>query len=223
MSNVLFCVAHCDDEILICGGTLAKHVADGDKVRGLILSPGVGSRDGSRDGIPARIAMCSAASDVIGYDVAILDWPDQRFDTRPQLELNQVIENMVDEVKPDIVYTHWDQDNNLDHRLVSQACQVACRSIGLIWMCEPIGCWSHKEWDIEFARKKFGGAKKVDISNYIDFKRRALDCYKDELGEVAFPAAERFIVIGFLTQEQRARQVKELNEYREQRKKEVSR
>lgn len=193
MSNVLFVVAHADDECISFGGTLAKHVADGDKVRGLILSPGVGSRDGSRDGIPARIAMCIKASDIIGYHVEIMDWPDQRFDTRPQLELNKEIERVVDEFKPDIVYTHWDQDNNLDHRLVSQACQVACRSVGQIYMGEPNGCWYHNQFVGDWSRRKYAGSIEVNIEGYRDAKGLALDCYKDELGAVGFSNIERFI------------------------------
>ena len=47
MKNVLIVVAHADDETLGCGGTIAKHVANGDKVQLLILADGVTSRTGS--------------------------------------------------------------------------------------------------------------------------------------------------------------------------------
>lgn len=192
MAKVLGVFAHADDEILVAGGTLAKHVSKGDEVHVLIMSPGVGSRDGSRDGIPARVAMCDKASDIIGYDATILDWTDQMFDTRPQLELNQAIESFVEKHKPTLVYTHWDQDNNLDHRLVSQACQVACRSVGNILMGHPSGEWSHNRFPSTFRN---------DISDVVDLKRQALECYKDELGEIGHYAvyhAEFFITTAWV-------------------------
>ena len=186
MANVLFIVAHCDDECISMGGTLAKHVADGDTVQGLILSPDVGSRDGSTEGIPARIAMCDAASKVIGYDVDVRSWPDQQFDTWSQLALNKTIESVVKEFHPDIVYTHWDQDNNLDHRLVSQACQVACRSVGELFMGKPNGYWTNHH---------FGNSEMRDVSDVLDVKQKALDCYWDELGEVVADPYEGFYQI----------------------------
>ncbi len=191
MTKVLGIFGHCDDEILVAGGTLAKHVSDGDEVHVLIMSPGVGSRDGSRDDIPARVAMCDKASDIIGYDATILDWPDQMFDTRPQLELNRAIESFVEKHKPAWVYTHWDQDNNMDHRLVSKACQVACRSVGFIFMGKPNGVWTHTGFSHDV--QQFNG-RRHDISEFMDIKGRALECYKDELGEVLFSGTENFIV-----------------------------
>ena len=47
--RILVIAAHPDDEILGCGGTMAKHVASGDEVHTLILAEGITSRDSSRD------------------------------------------------------------------------------------------------------------------------------------------------------------------------------
>lgn len=185
MKKVLVVVAHADDETISFGGTIALHSQAGDEVKVLILSPGVGSRDGSRDGIPARIEMCNKASEILGFDAEILDWPDQMFDTRPQLELNQAIEQRVKEFEPDIVYTHWDQDPNLDHALVSRACMVACRHIGTLYMGEPNGCWSRNEFRRDARPKYF-----PEVS---DKKTKALKCYKEEIGDVEFGITEYFI------------------------------
>ena len=189
MTKILCIVAHADDECISFGGTLAKHVSDGDEVHVLIMSPGVGSRDGSRDGIPARVAMCDKASDIIGYDATILDWPDQMFDTRPQLELNRAIESFVEKHKPAWVYTHWDQDNNMDHRLVSQACMVACRVVGTLYMGKPNGQWDHNKFNSSgyFHEHKY-------VGDVLAIKQAALDCYMDELGPMDADPIEQFIV-----------------------------
>ena len=45
MNNILVIAAHPDDEILGCGGTLAKHVFNGDIVNTVIFGEGVTSRE----------------------------------------------------------------------------------------------------------------------------------------------------------------------------------
>ena len=44
MSNVFVIAAHPDDEVLGCGGTLLKHINEGDKVYVLFVSEGVSGR-----------------------------------------------------------------------------------------------------------------------------------------------------------------------------------
>ena len=43
--KVLVVVAHPDDEVLGCGGTIAKHINNGDSVSVLILADGETSRE----------------------------------------------------------------------------------------------------------------------------------------------------------------------------------
>ena len=49
MNTVMVIAAHPDDEVLGCGGTIAKHIHDGDEVHVLILAEGMTSRDDTRD------------------------------------------------------------------------------------------------------------------------------------------------------------------------------
>ena len=184
-----------DDEVLSCGGTIAQHVADGDDVTVMFFTDGVSGRYVyTAEDVKKRRAMADAAQKVLGYHaMKSLGFKDQRLDTYPQLELNRSIEKEVAEFKPDIVLTHWDQDNNLDHRLVSQECQVACRSVGKIFMGKPVGNWSQKSFAMAFAKNKYSGVGEVDVSDCLDVKQRALDCYKEELGEVVAEPVELFI------------------------------
>ena len=54
--SVLVVAAHPDDEVLGCGGTLARHVLAGDSVRVLIVAEGylVGRRDRLRATMSSR-------------------------------------------------------------------------------------------------------------------------------------------------------------------------
>ena len=49
MNQVLVVAAHPDDEVLGCGGTIARHVDSGDQVQVLIVAEGATSRQQERD------------------------------------------------------------------------------------------------------------------------------------------------------------------------------
>ncbi len=129
---VLALFAHPDDEVLGCGGTLAKHVAAGAQVHARFLSTGVGARKWKlvepNDGIETRLAEMRAAAKVLGLtSVDNADLPDQRFDTVAQLDVNRQMEAWLAELKPTIIYTHSPHDLNRDHRITAEAVMVATR------------------------------------------------------------------------------------------------
>ena len=51
MKSILVIAAHPDDEVLGCGGTIVKHIQNGDEVHVLIIAEGVTSRDEERNPI----------------------------------------------------------------------------------------------------------------------------------------------------------------------------
>lgn len=113
MANVLCVAAHPDDEVLGAGATLAKHAQNGDDVLVKIMA--------RRD----LLDNAMAASRTLGYNpVVSSDFPDQRFDSIELLKLICFAEWSVD---PDIVYTHWPGDLNLDHALTARAVLTAFR------------------------------------------------------------------------------------------------
>jgi LmbE family N-acetylglucosaminyl deacetylase len=135
---VLALFAHPDDEVLGCGGTLAKHVAAGNTVHARFLSTGVGSReeqDGSR-----RLAEMRAAATELGFaSVDHASLPDQQFDTVPVLRVNRLVTDWVDALRPTVIYTHSPHDLNRDHRITSDAALVATRPFRY-GPCLVLGC-----------------------------------------------------------------------------------
>jgi len=96
---ILVIVAHPDDEVLGCGGTTARLRAEGHTVHERIIGKGRG------------------------------DELDQRFDTQPLLHYIQQIEAWIQELQPEIVYSHWRGDLNKDHQIISEAVEVATRPL----------------------------------------------------------------------------------------------
>ena len=108
MANVLAVVAHPDDEVLGCGGTLWKHHEAGDTVRMMLLA-----ERGLLD------QTLKAWNGEITYESPLPEIPDQRFDSWDLLDIVQRIEEHY--YDPDVVYTHWPHDLNLDHAITARA------------------------------------------------------------------------------------------------------
>ena len=125
--RVFVIVSHPDDEVLGCGATICKHVEMGNIVRVIILGEGMTSRN-TKDGIAELKTAARKSQQILGYqDLELYDCPDQRFDTMPFLDIVQLVERRIIDFRPTIVYTHWVNDLNLDHRITFKAVMTALR------------------------------------------------------------------------------------------------
>src|SRR5262249_1524847 len=173
---------HPDDELLGLGGTVARHVADGDEVTAVIVSEGATSR--YADGAAAALgASARAAAAVLGTrPPRLLGLGDQRLDALPLIDLIRPIEARAGELRPDVVYTHHWGDLNRDHRVVSEAALVACRPVGpayprrLYAFETPSSSeWSSTDPSLQLIPNHF-----VDITATLEHKLRAMSCYPTE-------------------------------------------
>ncbi|MGW8284035.1 MAG: PIG-L deacetylase family protein, partial [Gemmatimonadota bacterium] len=103
--NVLVVVAHPDDEVLGPGGSIARHASEGDEVTILILAAGSSVRY-AEEQVRDVLAGARAASGRLGVsDVRFGELQDQRLDALPVLEVTQIVEAVLQEVRPRVVYT----------------------------------------------------------------------------------------------------------------------
>lgn len=185
MSKVILVVAaHADDEVLGCGGTIARHVADGDFVHIIFMADGVSSRkDSSSKQFLARNKARIEAMNVLGVEKWYsLNFPDNRMDSLPLLDVVQALEAVIEQVQPVRIYTHHHGDLNVDHRVTHQAVMTACRpfpgsSVRELLTFEVM---SSTEWATP-ALAPFVPNTFLDISNYLPKKLRALDAYDLEM------------------------------------------
>lgn len=184
--TVLVVAAHPDDELLGCGGTLARHVAAKDAVHIFIAGEGATSRpDAPKDLVAELRGHAAQAAEIIGAKPPRFGGlPDNRLDELPLLEMTQRVEAEIANVRPSIIYTHHGGDLNKDHRLLHQAVVTACRpqtgsSVRAIYTYETASSteWSSTSIDSE----GFRPTRFVDISDHLERKLRALACYKSEM------------------------------------------
>ncbi|MCQ4333831.1 PIG-L family deacetylase [Natronomonas sp. F2-12] len=191
--SVLCIVAHPDDEVLGVGGTLARHTAEGDDVHICILSDGVTSRYEDTDAADAEIERrrerAERAARILGATVSLHDFPDNRFDTAPLLDIVQTIEAEITEHNPDIVYTHHYGDLNVDHELACQATVTATRpladsSVDRVLAFETL---SATEWSVPKPDNAFQPTSFVNVNQHLDTKIDALSVYEAELRDSPHP------------------------------------
>ena len=189
--TILVVVAHPDDEVLGCGGTIARHASTGDKVVVLCLGDGVSSRDTNCKGdLEKRREAASKAASIMGvHELKCLSYPDNRMDTVPLLNIIKDIENLIDAIKPDIVYTHHYADINVDHRCVHDAVIVACRpqpyfSVSQLIFFETA---SSTEWRPNSSLPNFSPNLYIDITKYLPIKNAALHAYNGEMRPFPHP------------------------------------
>jgi N-acetylglucosamine malate deacetylase 1 len=200
---VLVIAAHPDDEALGCGGTIARHAAEGDRVHILFLAEGVTARHPKADlkaaagAIGAREEMARQAAKQMGAVVSrFVRNPDNRLDTVPLIELSKEVEKEIAALAPAVIYTHHGGDLNLDHRRVHDAVVTACRPVAghpvkSIFSFEVL---SSTEWTHSSAFAPFRPQHFVDISGYIDRKMAAIEAYKGEMRQFPHPRSREAIM-----------------------------
>jgi LmbE family N-acetylglucosaminyl deacetylase len=132
MSKILIVASHPDDEILGCGATVARLVKEGHEAYILILGEGLTSRGFVKEIELLNLAeQVKKAGKIIGVENPIFryNFKDNSFDSIPLLEIVKAIENVKNEILPDIIFTHFKDDLNIDHRLTYHAVITATRPL----------------------------------------------------------------------------------------------
>ena len=192
MTAILVVAAHPDDEVLGCGGYIAARARNGDDVSVAFISDGVTSRinNKSQFEIEARRKAAQQAADVLGVkNISFGDFPDNKLDASPLLEVIKSIEAVVERVRPQIVLTHFGGDLNIDHRIVNQAVLTACRPAPKQGVKEILffEVPSSTEWQVPIEGEAFIPTWFEDISETLELKIKALTVYKHELREWPHP------------------------------------
>jgi LmbE family N-acetylglucosaminyl deacetylase len=113
--------------------------------------------------------------------------PDNRFDTVPLLEIAKIIEGVIEQVNPQVIYTQHGGDLNIDHVMVYRATLTATRPLpgSQVRSVYAFEVASSSEWAFQQFSPAFHPNVFVDVSATLEQKIRAIECYENEVR--AFP------------------------------------
>jgi len=196
--NIMVVVAHPDDELLGIGATMHKLIHEQQcKIHVVILGEGITSRSDTRDTklwereLTTHRENIKNAQVSIGYQsLGIYDFPDNRFDTVPLLDIIKVIEKEKANFKPNVIFTHHGGDLNIDHQRTFEAVITASRPLNtemvksIITFETPSGT----EWRASSDPRHFIPNMFVNISEEnLQAKINAMECYEFEKRQFPHP------------------------------------
>jgi len=198
-SPVLVIAAHPDDETLGCGATMAKLAAAGREVHVLFVATGVAGRypdpGNHTQAIVDQVAVlrqdAARAGQILGVaSQTFLDFPDNRLDTVPLMDLAHSLKRQVLAIRPSVVFTHHFGDYNWDHGRVHEASLMACRANPGEFYPQRLYAYevlSSTERAPAVPSRAFMPNIFVEISATLETKIEALRQYASELGVYPHP------------------------------------
>jgi LmbE family N-acetylglucosaminyl deacetylase len=203
MNTILVVAAHPDDEILGLAGTIRKYINKGYQAHCVILGEGMTSRSEHREDTASSLLdelhrQTIKAAEIIGFEKLLFsNLPDNRFDSVDLLDIIKQVDKYVQQIKPDIIYTHHYGDLNIDHRKTFEAVITASCPVGEYGVKE-IYCFetpSSTEWNFQYGNNTFKPNVFIDITDTLKSKLEAMACYKTELGQYPHPRSLRALEI----------------------------
>lgn len=193
--KVLVFAPHADDEVLGCGGTIARYVDESADVYVCIVTSGkkpiFDDTIAVQNGWPhIHYLEVMASHRVLGIKKTyFLEFPAAALEDVPRYELNRKIQALINEIEPDIVFIPHFGDMQKDHTLTSEAVMVAVRPKGkhIVQTVYAYETLSETEWNIPHSKNAFIPNVYMDISKYIEKKLEAMSCYKSQLGKFPNP------------------------------------
>ena len=194
MKNILVIAAHPDDELLGCGGTIAKLSRKGCSIKVIFICEGSSCRfddpycEDAKLAIVRRNQCAIAALNSLGVsDYEFNNLPCGRLDQTPIIEINKIIERAIRSFTPDTVFTHYHGDANNEHKIVYRSTIIATRPCDE-HVVKRVLCYevlSSSEWSFSnpFSPNYFISMEEHDLKE----KWQALSLYEEEMRDYPFP------------------------------------
>ena len=181
-------VCHPDDEVLGCGGVICKHVAEGDEVHVAVVSV-ASEPEWDLSYRNNKLKEQEQVDEYLGitsrhhFNIPVLE-----MNTIPRGRFNYMISDYINELQPDIVYTHWYKDLNEQHQLVGLAGVIGTR---LPMQCKVL---MFENESTRYSLEAFRPNYYVSLtSEYLNKKCNAFEFYKSEQKEAPHPRSIRGI------------------------------
>lgn len=181
------------------GGTIAKYVKAGAEVHVALLT-GYGAESPHpfivKSEFDAVRREFDAAMEVLGVRHRHLrDLPAVMLDSLPTHKINAVARDLVEQVRPHRLYLPFAYDLHRDHRELFYAFTVQARSyLPLGGSIEEVWCYetpSETHLAPAYLEPAFSPNRHVDISEFLETKLKAIDCYVSQRQEAPLPRSRQ--------------------------------
>lgn len=187
--RILVIAPHPDDESLGLGGSISKFIKQGHEVQLLIVS-GHLPPIYKREDYDVTVKEAYNAFDILGVENStFLEIPATQIADVPVHELNKKFTDIIDNFMPQMVFCPY-PDRHVDHRVVFESTMVATRPVGSGRSIEILGAYetlSETHWNAPHIEPNFTPNWIIDISEFIDNKVKALECYKSQISDSPGP------------------------------------
>ena len=176
---------HPDDEILGCGGVMAKHIAKGDEVYVCVVTS---SRVEKYKIMHENYAR--KVGEFMGVrDISFFGYPTVELSTVNDREFTGSFHDLVQKVRPEVVYIPFYGDMHTDHKKVADAAMVALRPysapfVRTVYAYETL---SETGWNYPTADKAFIPNVYEDITGFLDRKIQAMELYETKIENPPHP------------------------------------
>lgn len=196
MKKIIIISAHPDDEVLGAGGTIFKHVFNGDEVYWLITTNISEAQGFSRELVENRQKEIEKVGELLGIKKTfLLNYSTMELNSRSVNEMVPKVSQVFKEVEPEIIYCVNRSDAHSDHRYTFDAIAACTKSFRYPYLKRVLlyECISETEFAPALPEKVFLPNYFVDITEFLNQKLEAMQIYKSELGEHPFPRSKRNI------------------------------
>ena len=172
--KIMVIAVHPDDETIGCGGTILKHIDNGDSVSIVFVTSGNEVQKGK---------IKSVINNYKSTSFYMLNLEEISLENQPLVNIIMPLNKVINEFRPEVLYIPNRSDVHSDHRTVFRALQACTKSfrnpfIKKIMMMEVI---SETDFSPNLTENIFVPNIINDITQYFEQKEKILNIYKEEL------------------------------------------
>lgn len=195
MKKILILSAHPDDEILGAGGTLLRHMKNGDDLHWIIATDIFEDQGYSKSIVERRKKEINLVSKRLKMKSYQLGYKTTNLSSETLISLVPKISKIIKSVKPELIYVVNRSDAHSDHRILFQALMASTKSFRTPFLREILmyECISETEFAAPLAENAFIPNCYIDISSEINEKLQLIKIYESEIDNHPFPRSEKNI------------------------------
>jgi N-acetylglucosamine malate deacetylase 1 len=194
--KTLIVAPHPDDELLGCGGTLLRKVAEGGTVAWLLMTAITEKAGWTAERIQQRAGEIDRVRE--GLQIAprhlyALGFPTAELDRIPMSVLVKRISEVFSDFQPDEVLLPYPGDVHSDHRVTFDAASACTKWFRYPSVKRVLAYETPSETDFGIDPRDLGFKPNVfvDIGGQLERKIELMQIYASEMGEFPFPRSEK--------------------------------